>query len=146
FARDYASFLMEQSEGLLQYGELKDAERMAQQAKNLKVRFGAGERNPDQLLEHIAGLQSQASARPQVNQFAAPAAGGSPQRLPTVEFSNAPSPQKQQAMQLMANASLALERNDVATAHRLAEQAHQLRVPESEFAQGEKRPWELVLE
>lgn len=141
FAREYSAFLMQQSEALLKYREFKDAERLAQQAKNLKVRYGAGERNPDQLLEQIAAATN--PARPADVRFANTEA--TPRRLPTVGQQEAASP-KQQAVQLMGEARLALDRGDVQTAHALAEQAQNLRVPEHQFAAGEKRPWEMVLE
>jgi general secretion pathway protein D len=144
FAREYAEFLMEQSEGLLEYREFKDAERLAQHAKSLKVRYGAGERNPDQLLEYIAGLQQQAPRHIE-NRFATPA-NGNVRRLPTVGEEPAALTPKQQAIELMGDARAALERGDVETAHRLAEAANKLNVPNSEFASGEKRPWEFVLE
>ena len=97
------------------------------------------ERNP--LARGESQMIHNPNVAPQPNQFAA-----APSRLPTVEANSGPSQQKQQAMQLMANARMALDRGDVANAHRMAEEAQSLRVPESEFVTGEKRPWELVLE
>lgn len=69
-----------------------------------------------------------------------------PRRLPTTGNEPGPSVQKQQAMQLMARARLALDQGDVQAAHHLAQQAQNMRVAESEFSQDETRPWQLVLE
>ena len=70
---------------------------------------------------------------------AAPAIGA--QRLPP-----APTGDKNVAARLMSMAQAALAKGDLQAASDLAEQAHQMNVPESAFAQGEIRPWELLLE
>lgn len=54
-------------------------------------------------------------------------------------------PQKSLALRLMAQAQSALERGDVWTAKDLAEQAQALHIPDQDFTQGEKRPWEVLL-
>ncbi|HTN76021.1 MAG TPA: hypothetical protein VL096_12270, partial [Pirellulaceae bacterium] len=69
-----------------------------------------------------------------------------PRRLPTPGAEAAPSPQKQQAMQLMAHARIAMSKGDVNAANQLAQQAQDLRVPEREFGQDETRPWQLLME
>jgi len=56
------------------------------------------------------------------------------------------SPEKSAAMRLLAQAQAALQRGDLTSARQLAQQAQAIRVPESEFAPGETRPWELVLQ
>jgi len=56
------------------------------------------------------------------------------------------SPQKMASMRLAAQAQAALGRGDLRTALQFAEQAQAIRVPDYEFAQGETRPWELLLQ
>jgi general secretion pathway protein D len=70
-----------------------------------------------------------------------PAAGGNMQRLPVGD-----SQAKAEASRLVAQARLALEKGDLQTAARLAEQAEALNVPDAAFAPGETRPWQMTLE
>jgi general secretion pathway protein D len=70
--------------------------------------------------------------------FAAPQEA---QRLPAGD-SNAVA----EASRLVAQARLALDRGDLQTAARLAEQAEALNVPDNAFAQNEIRPWQMSLE
>ena len=49
-------------------------------------------------------------------------------------------------MQLLANAQIALNRGDLASAQRFALQARDLNVPESAYGPGEMRPWMLLLQ
>lgn len=67
-------------------------------------------------------------------------AGGA-QRLPP-----APAGDKNEALRLMGMAQTALANGDLQAASDLAEKAHQMNVPESAFAQGEMRPWQMLLE
>ncbi len=53
---------------------------------------------------------------------------------------------KREALRLVATGRAALDRNDPATALSLAKQATALQVPEQEFAPGEPRVWQLVLD
>jgi general secretion pathway protein D len=53
---------------------------------------------------------------------------------------------KAEASRLVAQARLALERGELETAARLAEQAEALNVPDAAFAPGETRPWQITLE
>jgi general secretion pathway protein D len=79
-----------------------------------------------------------------------------PQRLPTPPFipgaptaaANGPDAagKKAEALRLVAEARMALDKGDLNTASQLAKQADGLRVPDSSFAQGETRPWQVVLE
>src|SRR5205807_888008 len=50
------------------------------------------------------------------------------------------------AARLVAQARLALDRGDLRTAQQFAEQAEALNVPDSAFANGETRPWQMTLE
>ena len=63
------------------------------------------------------------------------------QRLPST-----PTGDKKDALRVMAMAKSALDKGDLASANALAEQAHLMNVPESAFAPGELRPWQLQLE
>jgi general secretion pathway protein D len=64
-----------------------------------------------------------------------------PQRLPTGD-ANAPA----EASRLVSQARLSLDRGDLTTAARLAEQAEALNVPDTAFAPGQTRPWQMSLE
>lgn len=70
-----------------------------------------------------------------------PAAGATLQRLPVGDQQA-----KAEASRLVAQARLALEKGDLETAARLAEQAEALNVPDAAFAPGETRPWQMTLE
>ncbi|WP_254506709.1 general secretion pathway protein GspD [Anatilimnocola floriformis] len=72
-----------------------------------------------------------------------------PQRLPTPPFTPAPTntPEKKaEALRLVAEARMALDKGDLNKASQLAKQADGLRVPDSMFAQNETRPWQVMLE
>jgi general secretion pathway protein D len=64
-----------------------------------------------------------------------------PQRLPTGD-ATAPA----EASRLVSQSRLALDRGDLQTAARLAEQAEALNVPDNVFAANEIRPWQMSLE
>jgi general secretion pathway protein D len=64
-----------------------------------------------------------------------------PQRLPTGDANAAA-----EASRLVAQARVALDKGDLPTAARLAEQAEALNVPDNAFAQSEIRPWQMSLE
>lgn len=70
-----------------------------------------------------------------------PPTSAEPQRLPTGD-ANA----KAEAARLVAQARLALDRGDLPTAARLAEQAEALNIPDNAFGQNETRPWMMTLE
>ena len=75
---------------------------------------------------------------------AAPAAAGpyeEPQRLPSGDPSK-----KGEATRLVAQARAALDRGDLNAARVMAEQAHDLNVPDNAFAAEETRPWQVLLE
>ena len=75
------------------------------------------------------------------------------QRLPDVAdaqpISSAtrnPAERKQEALRLVAIGRAALDRGDAATALAVARQAESLKVPEKDFAAGEPRVWQLLLD
>ena len=88
-----------------------------------------------------------------------PAAGQSMQRLPSVPGASPisaatqvqqppldPASRKKEALRLVAIGRAALDRGDAATALLVAKQAQSLQVPERDFAPGEPRVWQLVLD
>jgi general secretion pathway protein D len=81
--------------------------------------------------------------QPAAGNTAAPAAPAfqEPQRLPTGDAGA-----RAEASRLVAQARLALDRGDLQTAARLSEQAEALNVPDSAFAAGEIRPWQMSLD
>ena len=58
----------------------------------------------------------------------------------------APASRKQEALRLVAIGRAALDRGDVSTALKVARQAEALKVPEKDFAAGEPRVWQLLLD
>ena len=101
------------------------------------------------------GLPGTADQFAGLNMPAAPTAGRpdeAPQRLPTPAFtpgSNAAgnTPEKKaEALRLIAEAKLALDKGDLNTASTLAKQADGLRVPDAMFAPTEIRPWQVLLD
>ncbi len=71
----------------------------------------------------------------------APAMLPEPQRLPTGDSSA-----QVEASRLVAQARVALDRGDLQSAARMAEQAEALNVPDIAFSAGEIRPWQMSLE
>jgi len=55
-------------------------------------------------------------------------------------------PLRDQAAALAAQAKLALARGDVANARQMIDRANSLRVPESDFATGQLKPWQVQME
>jgi len=64
----------------------------------------------------------------------------------TAQANRPPNPLRDQAVGLTAEAKMALDRGDVSTARNLIEKANLLRVPDSEFALGQVRPWNVALD
>ena len=57
--RTYARMLMEQSEALLQWGELEQADKLAALAVEQRVAYGPFDAKPEDLLRRIAALRQQ---------------------------------------------------------------------------------------
>ena len=132
--RQYSEVLMEQADSLLRWKQFDEAERLANDARRLNVNYGPFEATPAQLLQRIAQQRS-SPAEPQAE--AAPAAAGVQASAPQV---------KQQVLALVAQARTALAAGEVDQAERLAQQAEALEVPDSAYAQGEDRPWLVILD
>ena len=118
-----SSFLLDQAEGLIKYGDFETAEMLALQAKKFPVQSAPGQRSADLVLQQIQNARgSQASTSANSNGLA-----------------------KQEASRLIAQAQMALAKNDLQAARSLTDKAMALNVPESAFGTGEALPWELDL-
>ncbi len=144
YRRQYAQWLMEQAEWLFRWRELDEADRLATDAERLRLTYGTFEAKPTDLIGRIKAARQQGPAAnnaagplpPMVAQAAAPLnnagqAPGNPNN-------------KAQAVSLVQQARQALAQGQIDEADRLAQQAQQLRVPDSAFAPQEDRP-QLVL-
>ncbi|MGA2257509.1 MAG: hypothetical protein ABSG53_22850, partial [Thermoguttaceae bacterium] len=127
----YARMLMEQSEALLQWGELEQADKLAALAVQQQVVFGPFDTKPDDLLKRIAALRQQnspAGPRQIDPRFAGPNAVG-----PSMAG-------RQQAVELMRQIRRAMDAQQINQAESLCRQLDALRIPENAFAPGEDRP------
>lgn len=149
YTRDFAQFLMDQATGLMGYQALNEAQQLAQQAKDLRAQYGQFDRTPDQLLTQIAAARRQAGNDPRLAGTTGPrmnlsdASSSGPRRLPPPQ--GAPTNGKAEALRLLAQARIALDRGDLINAKRLAEQAQSL-APESAYSPEETRPWMVLLD
>ncbi|MCD0461571.1 general secretion pathway protein GspD [Roseiconus lacunae] len=89
----------------------------------------------------IAGIDAGLLSMP-----APPAGAVQPLPMPKAAVAGNPAAAKGEALRLIAQGRLALDRGDTAGALTFARQAQQLNVPESAFAPGEPRVWEFVLD
>ncbi len=102
------------------------------------------------------GIDAQLLAMPQTMPTALPSTGTNAtplQALGNIAAQPLPSgapmsaaDRKREALRLIVTGRAALDRGDVTTAYQFAKQAESLRVAESEFAPGEPRAWQLVLD
>ena len=126
----YARMLMDQSETLLLWGELDQADKLAALAVEQQAAYGPFEAKPDDLLKRITALRQQRSpAGPLVDYRNGMANGVGPSQMG-----------RQQAIDLMRQIRVALAANQVAQAEFLCRQLDALRIPESSFGPGEDRP------
>ncbi len=153
YTRDFAQFLMDQAAGLASYKSFDAARQLAQQAKDLRAQYGQFDRTPDQMLAQIAAARRQATGvggatgvgQSTMNLSDVPNLG--PRRLPSPGGvpTGVVSPGKTEAMRLVAQARVALDRGELINAKRFAEQA-QNKAPESAYGPEETRPWMVLLE
>ncbi|MGB7347997.1 MAG: hypothetical protein WBD20_27480, partial [Pirellulaceae bacterium] len=66
--------------------------------------------------------------------------------ITAANVSSDPASRKREALRLVAGGRAALDRGDARTAMQMAQQAQALKVPESDFAAGEPRVWQFVLD
>jgi general secretion pathway protein D len=123
FNQSAATFLLDQADGLMQYGDLATAEMLALQAKKFPVAAAAGQRTADDILQRIQQSRG-ANANTTVNNSGLA---------------------KTEASRLIAQAQLALAKKDLQEARSLTDRAMAMNVPDSAFGQGEVRPWEVDL-
>lgn len=146
YRRQYAQWLLEQSEWLYRWRELDEAERLASDADNLRLTYGPYEAKPGDLISRIKAARQQgpAGAGPLPSMVAQ--GPGSPGSAPANNFNAGTGnpAAKAQAQQLVQQARQALAQGQIEQAASLAQQAQQLQVPDSAFGPQEDRP-QLVL-
>ena len=127
----YAKMLMEQSEALLQWGELEQADKLAALAAQQRVVFGPYEVKPEDLLTRITALRQQnnpAGPRQIDPRFAGPDAVG-----PSMAG-------RRQAIELMRQIRTVMAAGQIQQAATLCRQLESLQIPESSFTPGEDSP------
>ena len=139
-----AQFLLDQAEGLIQYGELNNAAKLVEVAKKIQVQYRPLERTPDQVLNKIAVLRNEkpvtaATPLPQPPAAVSPAGPAAPTRLPRAN--QVADPRKTEALRLIGLAEAALAKGDPLQAQKFATQATQLGLPDSAFQDGQTPPW-----
>jgi len=111
-------FLLQQASVLIQYRDFQTAKMLAEQAKLFETTYNNGETTPDQLLASV----SQVVGKTKVDNS------------------------KTEAMQLIAQAKLAMDKGQLPKAQQLTAQAVALNVPDSAFASNEMKPWQFELQ
>ena len=120
--KTYARMLMEQSEALLQWGELDQADKLAALAVEQQAVYGPFDAKPEVLLKRIAALRQQnnpAGPRQIDNRYAGPNAVG-----PSMAG-------RQQAIELMRQIRGVLVAGQIGQAESLCRQLDALRIPEN---------------
>jgi general secretion pathway protein D len=164
YRRQYASLLMEQSEGLLLWREFDESERLALEAKKLPVQYNPIETRPDTLLQRIASERRQngPAGRPTAGRVElAGGASATKSDIPatlnvgasaslgpakaTGTLSVSVDLNKDQAKYLVQAARAALAISDLVRAEQLARQADKL-AAESAFTGQEDRPSLVLLD
>lgn len=120
-------FFVEQANALMAYNDWKTAESLLTLAKSFPADYASNNINVDALLAQV-----QAEATP----VAQPAMQVAQPQAPTA---------KESAMKLLSEAQLALDQERWEEANELVRQAKAYNVPDSEFAPGQMRPWQMEL-
>lgn len=149
YRRQQAESLLQQAEGLMNWGELDEAQRLATDAKRLNVNYGPFDVKPDALVERISAARRQRGGAESAPIEPLPPVSGSEASLaeqaePAAPLDAATAARKQQALKLVAQAREAQRAGDLERAKLLAEQAEELRVPDHAFLKGEDRPWMVL--
>jgi general secretion pathway protein D len=145
YRKQQAELLMREAEGLLQWQDFDEAERLAIDAEKLDVAYGPYDLKPSAVVQRIAAARKQGgSARLE----------GLPQVLPgdarrvadaaELPLDEATLRLKTEASALVRQAREALAAGDLRQAEVLAEQAENLHVPSNAYGKNEDKPW-LVL-
>ncbi len=160
YRRQYSQLLLEQSDALLRWGDIEEAERLAVDAQKMQLRYSPFENSPEAMLSRISAARQTGGARilPQPGQNAMPMGpnpmllGGGYGGQPTYGGQPGTSAQpgtgaqpgtvdaKAQVQALVARAREALQQNDIARAQQFAIQAAAMNIPDSAFTPGEDRP------
>jgi general secretion pathway protein D len=127
YRRGYARNLTEQSEALLRYGEIDEAEKLANLAALQPVSYGPFESKPQDLLGKISTVRRSGGIAPPGDN----AQGGAAPVNPAARL---------QAVEMVRQAREALALNQIDRAESLARRAEQLRLPDAAFAENEDRP------
>ena len=122
YNRDAAAFLLSQANALVKYKDLKTSRMLIEQSQQFNVTFTPEMGNPQQLLTVIDTLEG---AQPVATEVATA---------------------KQQTLNLLSQAQLAIDQQRWEDAGGLVAQAKTLGVPDSEFGDNESRPWQLELQ
>jgi len=151
YRREQAENLLQQAEGLMNWGEFDEAQRLASDAKRLNVNYGPFDVKPDALIERIAAVRSQRGGAEPAQIEPLPPVGDREAPLaeragPAAPLDAATAARKQQALKLVAQARVAQQAGDLERAKTLAEQAEELRVPDQAFQKGEDRPWMVLFQ
>ena len=166
FSRDYARFLISQANALIGYQDYVAARQLADQADRIQPLLGPSEETPAALLRRIDEALRHSAAPPRdPEQYAGATRNVAPSRfgaentaslagaeqLPSTPPLLVDPPQQEQATKLrasslLAQAKLALDSGDPDQAQRFADAAGGLNIPESQFQDGELRPWMVLLE
>ena len=128
-----------------------------QQTRQQFVERGLSQQALDQAMrvaQTAPGLTSRAANALRNNNIPStlPVANGQTFALPPAisQVANQPvspdNPLRDQAVGLAAQAKMALDRGDTVSARQLIQKANSLRVQDSEFAQGQLRPWDVAMQ
>ena len=124
-----ASFLLSQADALIAYQDYATAEKLVAGAKAFPVDFAALGFNPDEMLVQVRAAASQS---PTGTSF-------------SLSDNQTQESARDAAMRLMSKAQLAVDQENWTAANDLVQQAKALNVPDSEFALGLMRPWQMEL-
>lgn len=152
--RDYALFLMEQADGLIEHRDLDVAEKLARQAFRLEADYGSIQRTPARQLAQIAQLRNRMKEGVPPRRLRQPSRSGGPRqpvqvsRLPAKggAKSETGADRKDEAVALLAKARAALARGDLEHAERLAQTANSFNVPDRAFGPNDEHPWMVLID
>jgi general secretion pathway protein D len=139
YRRTFARNMMEQAEAFLRYGEMDEAERLANQAAQQRATYSPIESKPQDLLARIGAMRRLGNRA----ETTIPGAGDLSNPLGNA---SAGMVLRQQAVELVRQAREALAAGEMDRAEELARKAEQLRLPDTAFSPGEDRPGLVLLD
>ncbi len=148
YRRRYAELQMQQADDLLRWREFDEAERLVGEAQRLGLNYGPFEASPEMLQKRIADARKQAAAdrvvalppdptKSQVAGVAPP-----PSAPPGISLAE----KKSRTFGLLKKARAALAAGDLEQATQLAEEAQELKVPDSAYSTQDDRPFLVMLQ